>query len=85
MLNDLSMYKNRQTIINEYYEEELIERSGFIFDEMKTDNNSIQFLRDGILLKRMELPVHSTSRKDNSFPNFYVLEWELTRIEIYFP
>jgi hypothetical protein len=85
MVNDLIKYKERQTIINEYLDEELINRNGFHFDKIKTENNSIQFFKGSIQLKRIDLPVHSTIKKDSRFPNFYVVEWDLSVIEIYFP
>jgi hypothetical protein len=34
---------------------------------------------------QIDLPTHSTIRKDNQFPNYYVVEWDLTVMEIYFP
>jgi hypothetical protein len=85
MINELVKYKDRQTIINEYHDEELVNRSGFHFDTIKTNNNSILFMKDSILLLQIELPAYSTMRKDNQFPNYYVVEWDLTVMEIYFP
>jgi hypothetical protein len=85
MLNDLVKYKDRQTIINHYCDEELVNRRGFYFDKIKLKNNSILFMKDRILLLQIDLPTHSTIRKDNQFPNYYVVEWDLTVMEIYFP
>jgi hypothetical protein len=85
MLNGLVKYKERQTIINEYHDEELVNRSGFHFDKIKTDNNSILFMKESNPLKQINLPAHYKIRKDSQFPNFYVVEWDLTVIEIYFP
>jgi hypothetical protein len=85
MLNDLVKYKERQTIINNYCDEELVNRRGFYFDKIKLKNNSILFMKDRILLLQIDLPTHSTIIKDNQFPNYYVVEWDLTVMEIYFP
>lgn len=85
MLNELVKYKDRQTIINEYHDEELVNRSGFHFDKIKLNNNTLQFVKDCITLLQMEIPIHSTIKKDSQFPNYYVLDWDLTVIEIYFP
>jgi hypothetical protein len=85
MLNDLVKYKERQTIINTYCDEELVNRSGFYFDKIKLENNSILFMKDRILLVQIDLPTHSTIRKDHQFPNYYVVESDFTVIEIYFP
>lgn len=85
MLNVLVTYKERQTIINEYLDEELINRNGFHFDKIETENNSILFLKENTPLKRISFPAHSTLMKDCQFSNLYVIEWDLTVIEIYFP
>jgi hypothetical protein len=85
MLNELVKYKERQTIINEYCDEELVNRRGFHFDNIKLKNNSILFMKDRNLQLQIDIPTHSTIRKDNQFPNYYVVEWDLTVMEIYFP
>lgn len=85
MLNELLKFKNRQTIINEYNDEELIKRWGFFLDEMKMNQNSLVFIKNGIHLLEIGLPAHSSVRKDGSFSNLYTIGWDLIRIEIYFP
>ncbi|MFD2444783.1 hypothetical protein ACFSO7_12485 [Bacillus sp. CGMCC 1.16607] len=85
MLSDLLKYKNRQTIINEYKDEELVKREGIFFDEMNTIDQSIKFIKDGTIRHQIELPNKFTIRKDSSFSNFFTIEWNDTKIEIYFP
>jgi hypothetical protein len=85
LLNDLVKYKDRQTVINEYRDEELAKRSAFHFDTIKMNHNSILFVKECNTLLQIDLPSHSTIKKDSQFPNFYVLEWDLTVIEVYFP
>ncbi|CAG9607114.1 hypothetical protein [Pseudoneobacillus rhizosphaerae] len=85
MLNRLVKYKERQTIINEYHDDELVNRCGFHFDKIQTDNNSILFMKECKPLRQIDLPAHFKIRKDSQFPNFYVVEWDVSVIEIYFP
>jgi hypothetical protein len=85
MLSNLVKYKERQTIINEYQDEELVNRRGFHFEAIIVKNNSILFMKDHTLLLQIDLPSHSTIRKDYQFPNYYVTEWDFTVMEIYFP
>jgi hypothetical protein len=85
MLGDLLIYKNRQIILNEFVDDELKNRKGFYFEEMNLEFHSILFLKGGLVVDQFNWPSHATIRKDGCFPHFYILEWDLIRIEIYFP
>jgi hypothetical protein len=82
---DISMYKNRQVIINEYMEEELIKRNGLFFEDVLISQSSISFIKSGVTVYELILPNKHLILKDDSFPNSYIIEGEKDRIEVYFP
>lgn len=85
MLKDISKYRNRQVIINEYEDEELIRRDGFMFEDILVESSRILFLKNTLFIYEFVLLNNHIVRKDKTFPNFYVIESGSNRTEIYFP
>ncbi|WP_442596063.1 hypothetical protein [Neobacillus sp. D3-1R] len=85
MFKTIMNYKNRQIIINEYMDEELFKRNGFFFKEIIITDHKMYVYKDEQLLYELAIPNRLHFRKDGSFPNYFVMEWETFRTEIYFP
>lgn len=85
MITTLENFNNRQIIINEYANEELINRNGFFFKEITVTSCKIRIYKNNQLLYELSIPENFHFWKDGTFPNYFVMEWEAFRTEIYFP
>jgi hypothetical protein len=72
-------------IVNEYLDDELMSRNGFFLEELKVNKDTIYLYRDGMFLYMLDIPENASLKKDGAFPNFYVVEADQKRMEIYFP
>ncbi|MEH7496874.1 hypothetical protein [Cytobacillus firmus] len=87
-MNDLTIlcdYKNRQVILNYYYEDELISRDGTDFDSIYVHHGSIYFIKH----KKQVLTINSRKYRNaligEGFQNYYVMRRDEERLDIYFP
>ena len=84
MLNEIKEYKARQVVINHYIDEELVSKTGFLFDYIIIDKKYILFYRQSEVVHELYF-ANGIIIKENSFPNYFVLHQDLSEIQIYFP
>lgn len=84
-LQSLSQFKNQQVIINFYEEDELVQREGLFFESIRIGDCRIQFCNEGIIIFALPFDgcMNFTQRTD--FKNYYFLEKDNNRVELYFP
>lgn len=86
VLTKIKRYKNRQVVINCYDEEDsLIDRNGFHFDSIQTDNERVMFLKHDELIYSFSLIEFPESKIMNDFTDYYAFYNKHNRICIYFP
>jgi hypothetical protein len=80
----LSQFQNRQVIINNYMDGELISRDGFFFDRVHISENEISIIRNDLPLWSFTINNFSF-QSGETFKNFYRLVNGDAEIQIYFP
>lgn len=81
----LTRYCHRQAVLNFYDDDELLNRDGFFFENIKITDNKILFLNNGLTKAEINLIPFTTFAASNEFKDYYVLKNEISTIEIYFP
>lgn len=82
----LKNYRNQQVIINKYQnEDELTQREGFVFKKVQLAGEMLSFIINEHNSFTIQLVESAKLYKDESFQNFFVLENDTQRLEIYFP
>lgn len=84
MLEELSKFHHQQVVVNTYLDDELVKRDGFWFEEIVEENGVLQFLKEGRLITNIQLEGRLV-KKEPIFKNFFTVNENLQRIEIYFP
>lgn len=84
-LSILKKYRYQQVIINQYVDEGLVERDGFMFEEISLTEERISFMNSDQESFVIQLEKNFRFYKSNDFQNFYIVEQGILRIEIYFP
>ncbi|MED1467836.1 hypothetical protein [Bacillus salipaludis] len=85
MPKEMTKFHHRQVVVNTYVDEELVKRDGFWFDEMIMNGSTIAFIKEGKTVNVIELPKGIILKKEEVFKNYYSLNIENKKIEIYFP
>jgi hypothetical protein len=84
MISEIVKFKNQQLVVNTYHEDELIKRDGFWFEKVLEDQGELKFFKEELLLLSLNMNGKEV-RKEPVFKNFYTLNENNNRIEIYFP
>lgn len=84
-LHSLSNYHHRQVILNYYLQDELIGKDGFQFDTIEIAAQNLTILKDEKPLVSIDTSEYPGISKSGTFPNFFVLENNRNRTELYFP
>lgn len=84
-INLLTAYTKRQVIINNYVEEELINKDGFMIDFIKIENSNIEFIRNSQTVYSIDIKNLSSFTVMKEFSNYFSLSNGTNRTEIYFP
>ncbi|WP_026576529.1 hypothetical protein [Bacillus sp. UNC438CL73TsuS30] len=85
MPKEMIKFHHRQVVVNTYVDEELVKRDGFWFEEMIMIGSTIAFIKEGKTINVIELPDGIELKKEEVFKNYYSLNIENKKIEIYFP
>jgi hypothetical protein len=84
-LTILCDYKNRQVILNYYYEDELISRDGTDFDSIYVHQGTVYFIKH----KKQVLTINPRNYRQTligeEFQNYYIMRRDQDRLEIYIP
>ena len=75
---------NCQVVVNTYSDDELINRDGFWFEQIVEDHGFLHFVKLGAILLSIEVEGRILT-KEPVFKNFYTINENKQRIEIYFP
>ncbi|MDR6998295.1 hypothetical protein [Neobacillus niacini] len=85
MPKEITNFHHRQVVVNTYVDEELVNRDGFVFDSVHLENDSLLFIKDAKTLFRIDSLTGMILKKEAIFKNYYSLNGENKKIEIYFP
>jgi hypothetical protein len=84
-LDVLLSYKNRQVVLSEYQGDELLNRDGCFFDHIQSNEDSIEFIRDNLTVKKLIIDQSSQIVPLPGFSHHYAIHHNGLRIELYFP
>lgn len=85
ILSKLSNYQNRQVILN-YYQDDLLEdRDGFHFQTIKQENEQLTFIKQNGKTITINLKAYPEKHINTDFQNYYTLQNNSHKLEIYFP
>lgn len=81
----LESYSSRQVVINTYLDDELIDKTGLFLDNIETNENSVNFIRNKEIVHTIDRNKYPNFKYLEGFNNYYELSNEKERLEIYFP
>lgn len=84
MLKELTTFQNCQVVVNTYVDDELIKRDGFWFEQLKVDHGFLHFFKDDSVILSVEAEGKKL-KKEPVFKNYFTINGNGQRIEIYFP
>ncbi len=84
-IHSLSQFKNQQVIINFYEEDELVQREGLFFESLQIVDCLLQFSKEGMIVFALPFDGFMYFTQRTEFKNFYFLEKDNKRVELYFP
>lgn len=84
MLEELTNFHDQQVVVNTYVDDELIKRDGFWFEKIQEENGLLQFFKEGHVISSIEIKGRLV-KKEPVFKNFFTVNENVQRIEIYFP
>jgi hypothetical protein len=84
MMKELSTFQNRQVVVNTYLDDELIQRDGFWFEQIKVDHRFLQFLKNGSIILSLEIE-GKVLKREPVFKHYFTVNDHNKKIEIYFP
>ncbi|WP_197246636.1 hypothetical protein [Cytobacillus firmus] len=84
-LTILCDYKNRDVILNYYYEDELIDRDGISFNEIYVHHGTIYFIKNRKRIVTINSKKYRNILIGEDFQNYYIMRRDKNRIDIYFP
>ncbi|WP_102275254.1 hypothetical protein [Cytobacillus massiliigabonensis] len=84
IINSLIQFKNQQVIINFYEEDELIQREGLFFESIQIVDYQVQFSKGGIIVFSLSFEGYMKFSQRTEFKNYYSLEKDSQRVELYF-
>ncbi|MBI0575925.1 hypothetical protein IEC97_01015 [Neobacillus cucumis] len=85
MPKEITKFHHRQVVVNTYVDEELVKRDGFWFEEIIMNGSTLAFMKEGKTVNEIELTDGIELNKEAVFKNYYSLNIEKKKIEIYFP
>lgn len=84
-LTILCDYKNRQVILNYYYEDELISRDGTDFDSIYVHQGTVYFIKHKKQVLTINPRNYCQTLIGEEFQNYYIMRRDQDRLEIYIP
>jgi hypothetical protein len=84
MIKELTKFQNCQVVVNTYSDDELIKRDGFWFEQINVDQGFLHFFKEGKVVFRVQIE-GKTIKKEPVFKNYFSINENSQRIEIYFP
>ncbi|MDQ6599248.1 hypothetical protein E2K98_22035 [Bacillus salipaludis] len=82
---EMTKFHHRQVVVNTYVDEELVKRDGFWFEDIIMNGSILAFRKEGKTVNVIELPDGIELKTEAVFKNYYSLNIENKKIEIYFP
>lgn len=70
--------------MNTYFDEELIKKDGFWFEQIIEDHGFLRFFKEGIEVLSVKVE-GTTFKRESVFKNYFTINENKQRIEIYFP
>ena len=85
-LDDLNLFKERQVIVNNFVDDELRNKDGFMFDTIEVLDRNIIFVKDKQIVYSISLEIYPTFQALDDFKNYFSFTNNYNdKIEIYFP
>ncbi len=81
----LESFSNRQIVINTYFEEELLDKTGLFLDNIEISEDSVNFIRNKEVIYSIDRNKYPNFKYLEGFNNYYELSNDEERLEIYFP
>lgn len=81
----LESFSNRQVVINTYLEDELFDKTGMFLDNIETNDQSVNFIRNKEIIYTIDRNKYPNFKYLEGFNDYYELSNNKERIEIYFP
>lgn len=81
----LESFSNRQIVINTYFEEELLDKTGLFLDNIEISEDSVNFIRNKEVIYSIDRNKYPNFKYLEGFNNYYELSNDKERLEIYFP
>lgn len=81
----LESFSDRQVVINTYIEEELLDKTGMFLDNIETNEESVNFLRNKEIIYTIDRKKYPNFKHLEDFNNYYEFSNDKDRLEIYFP
>lgn len=85
ILSRLTNYQNQQVILNYYQDDLLQDRDGFNIQTIKLENNQLIFIKQNGKNITINLKTYPKIQINPDFQNYYTLQNNTDRLEIYFP
>lgn len=85
ILSRLTNYQNRQVILNYYQDDLLQDRDGFHIQTIKLENNHLIFTKQNGKNITINLEPYTDIQINPDFQNYYTLQNNSDKLEIYFP
>ncbi|MGX6445026.1 hypothetical protein ACWM35_17580 [Neobacillus sp. K501] len=85
ILSRLTNYQNQQVILNYYQDDLLQDRDGFNTQTIKLENNQLIFIKQNGKNITINLKTYPKIQINPDFQNYYTLQNNTDRLEIYFP
>jgi len=81
----LMIYKNRQVVLNKYEDGLLLERDGFLFEELEISDEEIIFYKEEIAIKTISLIEYPLFIRLAEFSHYYAVTNHRIQLQLYFP
>lgn len=81
----LESYNNRQVVLNTYFEEELLDKTGLFLDNIETNTDSVNFIKNDKIIYTIDRSKYPNFKYLEGFNNYYEFSNDKERLEVYFP
>ena len=81
----LKNYKDRQVVINQYEDEELVNKDGYFIDYIQIKNNRIELIKNNEPIYSIDLNFFSSFKILEDHHNYFSVSGKNKKLEIYFP